>query len=387
MIVVHVRASSAFAGAERQMLGLARSLRRDLEQVFVLFPEGGRERAFQTQVAQLDFPAIVLPAERSFSLAAKLKEQLLALKADLVCCHGYKADLLGWWASRRAGVPVVAVAHGWTGQDRKVRFYEKLDRICMRWLDRVICVSTAEQGKAVAAGVAPERAVVIHNAIAPEDFARPDPHYREVLRTLVGGAPGPIICAAGRLSPEKGFAVLVEAAQGVLARDPAPRFVLFGDGPLRETLSQQIATSGLEGRFILAGFRNDLDRFLPFADLVVLPSYTEGLPCVVLEAFAAARPVVATAVGGTPEVIEDGVSGYLVPAGDAALLAARIQDVLRDSARAKTMGERGRERILDAFSFAVQGPKYLRLFQDLASTPPGRNGRHTLPCERNPVNA
>ena len=146
--------------------------------------------------------------------------------------------------------------------------------------------------------------------------------------------------------------------------------MLFGDGPLREDLARQIAAAGLAGRFVLAGFRDDLDRFLPHLDLLVLPSYTEGLPNVVLEAFAAGVPVVATAVGGTPEVVEDGVSGWLVPPGDPAALARRILDVLGHEERRRTMGERGRARIRSQFTFEAQSLLYQELFAELTGRQP-----------------
>ncbi len=122
--------------------------------------------------------------------------------------------------------------------------------------------------------------------------------------------------------------MLVEAAAIVARSDPGAGFIHFGDGPLRETIRRRIEELGLERRFILAGLRDDLDRFLPHWDLSVLPSYTEGLPTVVLESYAAGVPVVATAVGGTPEAVADGVDGYLVPPGDPVALAGRIRDVL-----------------------------------------------------------
>ena len=104
---------------------------------------------------------------------------------------------------------------------------------------------------------------------------------------------------------------------------PGVGFVVFGDGPLRDDLTRRIAERGLQGRFVLAGFRPDLERVLPACDLAVSSSHTEGLPVVVLEEMAAGLPVVATAVGGTPEVVEDGVTGWLVPAADPAALARR----------------------------------------------------------------
>jgi glycosyltransferase involved in cell wall biosynthesis len=147
-------------------------------------------------------------------------------------------------------------------------------------------------------------------------------------------------------------------------------FVHFGDGPLRAGLEQQIARLGLEGRFILAGFRDDLDRFLPHWDLAVLPSFTEGLPNVVLESYAAGVPVVATAVGGTPEVVEDGVDGYLVPPRDTAALAGRILDMLALGEGRRLMGQRGRERIQARFTFHAQARLYQNLFAGLTGRRP-----------------
>src|SRR6185436_13855396 len=122
-----------------------------------------------------------------------------------------------------------------------------------------------------------------------------------------------VIGAAGRLSPEKGFKVLVAAAALVRRQHPDAGFVLFGDGPLRSEIERCIVEHGLQNAFVLTGFRNDLNRFLPNLDLNVMSSFTEGLPVILLEAGAAGVPTVATAVGGIPEVVDDGKTGHLVP--------------------------------------------------------------------------
>jgi glycosyltransferase involved in cell wall biosynthesis len=171
--------------------------------------------------------------------------------------------------------------------------------------------------------------------------------------------------AAGRLSPEKGFDRLIAAAGAVTRAEPDTGFVVFGDGPLRGALAAQIAERGLQDRFVLAGFRTDLQRLLPQLDLAVLSSLTEGLPVVLLEALAAGVPAVSTAVGGVPEVIEDGVHGYLVPPNDPGALARRILDALRDDAARRAMGERGRQRVREQFTFATQSVPYQRLFERL----------------------
>jgi glycosyltransferase involved in cell wall biosynthesis len=232
-------------------------------------------------------------------------------------------------------------------------------------MDQVVCVSEAQAARVRRAGVRPERIRVICNAIDPTRFHESDARYRAKLLRYFRQPRSYIIGAAGRLSPEKGFEVLARAAERVLQEQPSTGFVLFGEGPERAKLQKQINAAGLGQSFALAGFRADLDRFLPHFDLLVLPSYTEGLPNVVLESFAAGVPVVATAVGGTPEVIEDGVSGYLVAAGDDETMADRILQALDDPDALPEMGRKGRMSVLEKFGFATQAELYRELFEQL----------------------
>ncbi len=372
MIVVQLAASPFLGGPERQMLGLALSLPHPYRTVLLAFADHGSSWALLNEARRHGLEALALEHDTPRYRAAvrELAGHLRRLRADVLCCNGYKPDLIGWLAARQVGVPVVSVSHGWTAATFKVRLNEALDRLILRWMDRVVCVSEGQAAKVRRAGVQTERAVVIRNAIHPERYANPDPAGREVLQGFFPERRSRIVGAAGRLSPEKGFGQLVEAAALAVQEDPGLGFVLYGDGPLRETLAAQIAGHGLQGRFILAGFRGDLDRVLPHFDVAVLPSFTEGLPVVVLEALAAAVPVVASAVGGTPEVVEDGVNGYLVPAGQPVALARRIGDVLRDENRRRAMGLRGRRRVRDHFTFAVQSAQYQRLFEELRSARP-----------------
>ena len=121
------------------------------------------------------------------------------------------------------------------------------------------------------------------------------------------------------------------------------------------------------GSVVLAGYRDDLDHFIPQLDLFVLPSYTEGLPNVVLEACAAGVPVVATAVGGTPEVIDDGVSGYLIPPGSVDQLIASVDEAFENEERLREIAFQGRQRVLENYSFSAQRESYLALFDRLLS--------------------
>jgi len=360
LIVTQLMTSSFYGGPERLVLGLAESLPRAVRSTFVLFPDKGKSRAFRQVLLDRRQETITLIHDTPHlpAMVRELTGLLRERDTDVLCCHGYKADVVGLLAARRAGVPVIAMSHGWTAETWRVRVYEALDRACLRRMDRAICVSKGQAEKVRRAGVPGDRVVVIRNSIRPERFDHADPADRRVLEGMFPQAPERIVGSAGRLSPEKGFGVLIEAAAIVARSDPGAGFIHFGDGPLREAISRRIGELGLERRFILAGFRDDLDRFLPHWDLSVLPSFTEGLPTVVLESYAAGVPVVATAVGGTPEAVSDGVDGYLVRPGDSSALARRILDVLESVDRRRHMGMLGCQRIRAEFTFEAQALRF-----------------------------
>jgi glycosyltransferase involved in cell wall biosynthesis len=367
------------------MLGLGQGLAADCRSIFLSFAEGGRCRPFLEQAEGKGFDAVPLrwDTPHFWKAVREIASHLERVRADALCCHGYKADLLGRVAARRTGIPAVAVSRGWTGESARIRFYEFLDRRHLYWMDHVVCVSAAQAERVRRAGAPDERVSVIRNAIVAQRFQNPRPAYRTALQRLFTTPRRLIVGGAGRLSPEKGFGVLVDAAARLVARDPTLGFVLFGDGPLREELAGKIRAAGVGAHFVLAGFRDDLDSFLPFFDLLVLPSYTEGLPNVVLEAMAAGVPVVASAVGGTPEILTEAESGYLVPAGDVDLLADRIQGLLESPEKRRVIGRRGRQRVEQDFTFAAQAIRYRALFCRLRRRARSRGVKATsAPVER-----
>jgi glycosyltransferase involved in cell wall biosynthesis len=379
--IVHLMASPFVGGPERQVLGMARALPGHCRSSFLSFAERGLAIPFVERARQQGHEAVLLETnaphyrQAIHEVAGHLRRQ----GADLLCCSVYKPDIIGWRAARRVGIPVVAISHGWTAVTWKVRCNELLDRLVLRWMDAVVCVSAA-QARRVRRALVPARLVhVIPNAIDPAPFADPDPLYREKLQAFFGRPRRHLVIAAGRLSPEKGFANLIDAVAQLVRRGGPEAdlgVVIFGEGPLRQALGQQIAERGLQAHVVLAGFSTEVERYLPWCDLTVLPSYTEGMPTAVLESLAAGVPVVATAVGGTPEVLEDGVHGYLVPPGDPAALARRMADLLRLGSARRDMGQRGRQRIHDHFTFPAQAARYLDLFERLLHSrrSPGRRG-------------
>jgi glycosyltransferase involved in cell wall biosynthesis len=380
MRIVHLTASQFLGGPERQMLELGRALALEYRSAYVSFREGGRCAEFLAAAAGQGCPAFGLRRDtpRLWGALGELTRLLATLGADVLCCHGYKADLLGRPAARRLGIPAVAVSRGWTGERLRVRLYEAADRLNLRWMDRVVCVSAAQADKVVACGVPASKVRVIRNAIRADRFGGRSPALRAKLLACFGGGPRLVVGAAGRLSPEKGFGMLVDAARLVRRANPAVAFALYGDGRLREALLRQVSRHDLEGSFILRGHTRDLDTIFPCFDLFVLPSYTEGLPNVALEACAAGVPVVATAVGGTPEVVEDGVNGLLVPPGDAAALARRILDLADSDSLRAGMSRAGRQVVQTRFTFEEQARQYQELFEELGAPARARDPEGAL---------
>jgi glycosyltransferase involved in cell wall biosynthesis len=169
-----------------------------------------------------------------------------------------------------------------------------------------------------------------------------------------------------RLDPQKGLGDLLEAA----ARVPDASFVVAGDGPDRERLGETARSLGLHDRVCFLGHRDDVPDLLRSCDVFVLPSLYEGFPLSVLEAMAAGKPVIATAVGGTPEAVSDGETGFLVPPGDPSALAAAIRAVLSDPVLARRLGSAGRERACRTFSAAEMVRHVVRLYEDILKAPP-----------------
>ena len=350
------------------MLGLARHLPPEVRSHFASFAEGGRCEAFLNEVRSAGFDATRLEHDSPHLRAAirELVALIHKLNATILFTHTYKPNLLGRLAARKAGIPHVVVSRGWTGENWKVRAYEKLDRLNLRFADRVVAVSNGQADKIRKAGVPENRIVVIRNAARLGAFEKRTNGRAELLNHFGDVRPSHIILAAGRLSLEKGFDVLIDAASQVVQDHPRVGFIIFGDGVEREALENRIRKLGLQSHVVLAGFTNRLDRYLPHADLIVLPSRTEGLPNVALEASAAGVPVVATAVGGTPEVVADGETGFLVPSDDAETMAERIGQLLSNDDLRMRFGEAGRVRMRKEFSFTAQFKQYLMLAEKLA---------------------
>ena len=246
-----------------------------------------------------------------------------------------------------AGVPVVAVAK------RNVDAFETprqsaVERLAHRLATHVTAVSEAAADSAVALGVSRARVTVIPNGVDAARFADGAPAERA--RLELGADGSPLVGSVGCLAARKDYGTLLEALARLAGRGTAFRAALVGDGVERAALEARAEALGLTPRVRFLGERADVERLLPGMDLFVLSSREEGIPNALLEAMAAARPCVATAVGGTPEVLRDGETGWLVPPGDPAALAEALAEALARPEEARRRGEAARRAVREGMS-------------------------------------
>jgi len=235
----------------------------------------------------------------------------------------------------------------------------------------------ARQAEIERARVSPDKVVTIYNGVQTNEFAALAARAAARGRRAFGIPAGaPLVGAVGRLHRQKGFTDLITALAQVREHLPAVRLLLVGDGELRGDLEAHAQALGLSEVVTFAGLRTDIPEILAELDLFALPSLWEGLPNVVLEAMAAGLPVVATAVGGTPEVVVDGVSGLLVPPHDPAALAEALVFLLRDPGMRRKIGQAGRKRVGQCFSVGQMVRKTEDLYETLL------NGDALRPADR-----
>jgi glycosyltransferase involved in cell wall biosynthesis len=347
--VLFVTPNLGIGGAERHIATLAPALdpARFEARVVCIKEEG----TLFDDVVRAGVPALSLGAgtRQAPATLVRLVRIMRRFRPDAVITRGLNADILGRTAATIARVPAVILWKHNTGHIERSALEVVSERLLDPVTDRYFAVAHGQVPYLTGELGWPERKIrVIHNGVDPGAFPYRAPGgERPAAAAGLGIRPGDR--AVGILAvfrPEKDHATFIRAARIVADRIPEARFVLAGDGPGREELEALTRELGLEDGVVFAGLRSDVEDVLASLDVVVLSSFTiECFPYAILEAMAMGVPAVCTAVGGLPEMIEDGVTGRLVPPKDPAALAEGIIDVLSDEGRRRAMGVAARERL------------------------------------------
>ncbi|HEY0971418.1 MAG TPA: glycosyltransferase [Gemmatimonadales bacterium] len=348
------------SGPGRQLAALAAELRRsDVEMRVALLQRTGRPRPpYADYLAAAGITHAVLPDQGPLDVGVvgRLRELLGEWAPDVIQTHSYRMTFVAA-ALRARGVrtPWVGFFHGATAEDRKVRLYHWLDRRALGRADAVVVMSRAHAEEFARHG---RRVHVVHNAVIP----LPRPADAGALQLPVAGG-APLLGVVGRLSHEKGVDVFLDACARLAARGVEFEAVVAGDGPERGALLARRDGLGLADRVHFPGVVTDVCSLYERLDLLVIPSRSEGLPNVLLEALSADTPVVSTEVGAVPEVITDPAAGLLVPPGDAEALADAIVAAL--PLRADAAAREARATTVERFSLATRADAMRRIYDSL----------------------
>ena len=345
MFSLHVDTARSWRGGQNQVLLTVNGLREIGQRAaLVAHPDGElRRRASEG----LELIPIAPRTEVDLTAAWRLSRAVKKLRPDVVHAHDPHGIAMAALALSFAGgapAPVLVAS-------RRVDFHLKgnsLSRWKYRQVDCFIAASEAIRQMLVADGIPTSRTVTVHEGIDVE-------HVEAVERVNVHETfwlphHAPIVGNVAALVPHKGQRYLVEAAHLVVQEVPDARFVILGEGELREHLERQVREYRLEKHVLLPGFRTDVLGCIKGFDLFVMSSVTEGLGTSLLDAMACGKPIVATDAGGIPEVVDHGVTGTVVPARDPRAMAIAIVALLRDESRRQKMGQAGLARVKAGFT-------------------------------------
>jgi glycosyltransferase involved in cell wall biosynthesis len=355
-------------GAEMLAARLARRLKRECRFLFACLDERG---TLGEALAGEGFPVHVL--ERRSGLdwrcAWRLGRLLRRERVDVIHAHQYTPffyAVLARQLYRRA--PIMFTEHGRHFPDYPRRKRMLFNRLMLRKRDRVVGVGKAVADALIAnEGMPAPRVEVVYNGIDTDAFAAACADCAGLRRELDLREADFVIIQVARLDYLKDHAAAVRTMHRLASSTPRARLLLVGEGPERGKIEALVRELGLEGHVRFLGLRQDVARLLPAADVFLLTSISEGIPLTVIEAMAAGLPVVSTRVGGLAEVVEEGATGLLAPAGDDAALAAHLHRLVEDAELRRRLGQGGQIRAGALFSERQMHARYRDLYRQMAS--------------------
>ena len=368
MHILQLRASPFLGSPEKMILSRSKRLieRGGRYTIGIFDEQKGDGNTFYECSKGLGIPNILLDAsmKRFRANMGILKRNIQQTGIQGVCSHDFKSNFHAFFLRKMTGIPAMCVFHGRTMKDLKIRLYYLLDLLLMSGLDAVICVSESQR-IALRRFIPKSRLHVVPNAVDIDEIT--DLSVELEADNAAISPRRKTIVFVGRLSREKGLSHLIRAFscltsfRGQLALD------IIGDGPDHRILEALISDLGVEESVRLLGFKENVYPYIQEAEFLVLPSLSEGMPVVILEAFALKKPVVATRVGGIPEMIRHERDGLLIDPKNERQLADAIAHLLLNPLKIVHMGNNAYRRVKREFSFETQTDRYQEIYRMLVS--------------------
>lgn len=356
--IMHLISSNGLFGAEKVMLALASNLNNNGTQSIV----AGVRNRHNPHVEALDaaqkasIPTCIVESSGRFDFGAALRIRrcMQDNKIDIVHTHNYKSNILGVLAARTLGIPIVATVHGYINGDAKLKLYGVLDRFVLKFFDKVVVVDES-QGR-----VFNGKCTVINNGVETNDVTRSPGH--QVTRQQLGiGEDEMVIGSVGRLSPEKNHELLIDAFAHI--DNSRCRLLMVGDGPLRQRLADSVKRLGLEGKVIFTGYQ-DARHYYPIIDIYVSSSLIEHFPVSILEAMSFGKAVIATGVGGTPQLVKDEETGLLIDSRNSNQLARALERLLGDTPLRLKLRESAKKYVAEKYSVEKMVSEYRSVYEE-----------------------
>lgn len=365
--IIYIINSLYSGGAQMMLYRLLQGLDRrrfDPEVIVLLDLEGPIRR----QIEELNIPVRVLKIKSKFDIAQlfRLAGMIREVQPDILHTQLFASDIIGRLLGRFVRVPVVitSIRNSYYGGP----FRDLALRLTERFADRTTIVSEEAAKQFIARRVVPAAKLhVIHNGLDPESFKVGLSREQKLeLRNNLGlPIKGILLLCVGSLTDQKGYPDLIRAFQLISGKWPAAKLVIAGGGPLKNVLATRIAELKLNDRIMMIGRSDQVPSLMAAADLFILSSLWEGLPGVVMEAMAAGLPVVATAVGGSPELVVEGVTGFLAPAGAPEQFTLMLEKTLSmPEEERRRMGQEGRLRVEEHFNVTRMVKSYETLYDE-----------------------
>lgn len=367
MGVIHIISGGEVGGSKNHLISLAAAMKaRNEKSIIVCFIEGQLYR--EAREMGLDIRLVKQSKRFDLSIVSQIKDICEAEGVDIVNCHGGRANFIGYFLKGKYRAKYVTTVHSdyrddYRGNFYKTLIYSNINKFVLKSFDFYITVSDEFRKMLVDRGFDSKKIYVVYNGI---DFGRklPELGREEIIEKYGLRKSGHFVSMVARFHPVKGHKIFLDACRKVTERFKDVTFVLVGDGGIMKEMMEYAEEIGISDSTCFTGFKKP-DELLYISDFSVLASYTESFPLVILESAACRRTVISTEVGGVPQLIEDGVNGYLVPVGNSHVMAERMTALLENSEACRDMGERLYLKASENYSIDNLVESYLEIYKSM----------------------